>query len=516
MEKNEYSPWRLFLESNEMYSENTAVIYNDKEYSYAQICNQALEFCTLTEGYDFTIAGVFLPNCTEFITCMLALNKQKKIFVSLSYQFKSDTLIELINYTDVELLITDVKGYDIVRDSIERLNIRIIFVLQETGKFQIIECVNKKKRELRGIDENTFGICFTSGSTSTPKGIVLSNYAITGNALAVAEHLGFTSDERTILPRSLAQASPISGDVLMAFSRGGGLILLNNVFHPAIFLKAIEKHRATNFYIVRTMLLQVLEYPRLDQYDLSSVKRILIGGMINPVHIYKETVRRFPWVTVYNAYGSSEVSARVTFGEHSDVTTLPCVIGKPMRGCQIKIRREDGSEADQGEIGELYIQSDYEMDGYYKSESLTQEALSDKGFRVRDIGYQDEEGRYYVLSRNDDMIMQGGSRAYPIDIEEVLLKNPTVKEAAVIGVEDERLGQKIVAFVCIKSGFKVEVKDLYKWCMTNLEDRKVPKEIHIVNHIPRNVIGKISKSDIRAMYEKIISMQEVAVWKEKN
>lgn len=514
MKKNEYSPWNLFRESCEKFSDNTALIYNDRKYTYTDIYNLALEFCKIIERYDFTIAGVFLPNCTEFITCMLALNRQKKTFVSLSYQFKGDTLTELINYTDIELLITDSRGYSAISESIERLNVRIVFVLQESGEFQIFEFMNKKKRELRGINENTFGICFTSGSTSRPKGIVLSNYAITGNALSVAEYLDFRSDERTILPRSLAQASPISGDVLMAFSRGGGVILLNNVFHPAIFLKAIQEHRATNFYIVRTMLLQVLEYPRLDQYDLSSIKRILIGGMINPVHIYRETARKFPWVRVYNAYGSSEVAARVSFGEHEDVISLPCVIGKPMRGCGIKIYREDGTEAAQGEIGELYIQSDYEMDGYYKSEELTREALSDKGFRVRDIGYQDGEGRYYVLSRNDDMIMQGGSRAYPIDIEEVLLKNAAVKEAAVIGVEDERLGQKIVAFVCIKPGYEIEVKDLYKWCMANLEDRKVPKDIFIVESIPRNAIGKISKADLKALYEKMISLQEVAVWKE--
>jgi acyl-CoA synthetase (AMP-forming)/AMP-acid ligase II len=264
------------------------------------------------------------------------------------------------------------------------------------------------------------------------------------------------------------------------------------------------------------MLLQVLEYPRLDQYDLSSVKRILIGGMINPVHIYRETVKKFPWVRVYNAYGSSEVAARVSFGEHEDVTELPCVIGRPMRGCSIKIYREDGTEAARGEIGELYIQSDYQMDGYYRQEELTKEALSEKGFRVRDIGYQDEEGRYYVVSRNDDMIMQGGSRAYPIDIEEVLLKNTEVKEAAVIGVEDERLGQKIVAFVCKKPGSELETSDLYKWCMANLEDRKVPKEIFIVDSIPRNAIGKISKADLMAIYRKMTSIEEVAICKEKN
>ncbi|HEX3028161.1 MAG TPA: class I adenylate-forming enzyme family protein [Clostridia bacterium] len=508
MERKDYSPWNLFKESCEKYRDNIMLIYNDNKFTYGQIYVKVLEFSGLIEKWDFTIGGVFLPNCTEFITSMLALNRQKKVFVSLSYQFKGETLTQLINFTDVELLITDTKGYDAIRGSIDKLNIRVVLVLQENGCFRPYRFLPKIRRELAGITDETFGICFTSGSTSTPKGIVLSNYAITGNALSVAEHLGFTSDERTIIPRSLAQASPISGDVLMAISRGGGIILLNNVFHPGIFLKAVQEHKATNFYIVRTMLLQVLGYSQLENYDLSSIKRILIGGMINPLTIYRNTAVTFPGVKLYNAYGASEASARVSFGEHEDVISLPCVIGKPMGGCSIKIYREDGSEAAVGETGELYIMSDYMMEGYYKSPELTNEALGEKGLRVRDLGYQDEEGRFYVVSRNDDMIMQGGSRAYPIDIEEVLLKSPIVKEAAVIGVDDDKLGQRIVAMVVLMPGCKAETKDIYKWCVLQLEDRKVPKEILIIDEIPRNVIGKICKKDIKELYQSLISRKE--------
>lgn len=508
MEKASYSPWNLFNESCEKYKDNTLLIYNDNKYTYLDIYQKVMEFSSFIEKWDFKMGGVFLPNCTEFITSMLTLNRLKKVFVSLSYQFKGDTLLDLINYTDVEFLITDNKGYDAVKDSIATLNIRIVLALQEDGSFLTYEFPGKNKRDLVGIKDDTFGICFTSGSTSRPKGIVLSNGAITGNALAVAEHLEFTSEDRTILPRSLAQASPISGDVLMAISRGGGIILLNNVFHPAIFLKAVQEHKATNFYIVRTMLLQILEYSQLKKYDLSSIKRVLIGGMVNPHTIYRRAAEAFPGVKIYNAYGTSEASARVTFGEHEDVTTLPCVIGKPMRGCEIKVYREDGSEADICEIGELYIKSQYMMEGYYKSPELTNEVLSEKGFRVRDLGYKDKEGRFFVLSRNDDMIMQGGSRAYPIDIEEVLLKNPEVKETAVIGVEDEKLGQKIVALVVLKQQGSIEVKEIYKWCNNNLEDRKVPKEIHLIPEIPRNVIGKISKKDVYNLYENLITKQE--------
>ncbi|HEX3029381.1 MAG TPA: class I adenylate-forming enzyme family protein [Clostridia bacterium] len=510
MEKKDYSPWNLFDESCGKYSNNTMLIFNDKEYTYADMRQKALEFADMIEKWDFRVGGVYLPNCTEFITSMLGLNKSKKVFVSLSYQFKGDTLIELINHTDIELLITDKKGLSSIIEHIDKLNIRIVLVLKEDGTFEIHEFPDKEKRDLSGLKEDTFGICFTSGSTSRPKAIILSNYAITGNALSVAKHLDFKSDERTILPRSLAQASPISGDVLMAVSRGGGIILLNNVFHPAIFLKAIQEHKATNFYIVRTMLLQVLEYPLLKNYDVSSLKRVLIGGMINPLTIYREAAKRFPHVRIFNAYGTSEASARVTFGEHEDVTEKACVIGKPMDGCGIKIFRDNGEEAEVGEIGEVYIHSDFIMDGYYKAKELTAETMTPKGLRVRDMGYKDENGLYYVLSRNDDMIMQGGSRAYPIDIEEELLKNPEVKEAAVIGVDDIKLGQRIVAFVCIKPESSAQEKDLYKWCMVKLEDRKVPKEIHIIESIPRNAIGKISKDDLKKLYKQITN-QEAAV-----
>jgi acyl-CoA synthetase (AMP-forming)/AMP-acid ligase II len=508
MNKENYSPWNLFKESCEKFRDNTMLIYNGDKFTYGQIYDKVREFCSLIERWDFTIGGVFLPNCTEFITCMLGFNRQNRVFTCLSYQFKGETLMELINYTDIELLVTDAKGYDAIRNSIDILNIRVVLVLQENGSFTACEIPGKSRRELPGINENTFGICFTSGSTSRPKGIVLSNYAITGNTLAVAEHLGFTSADRTIIPRSLAQASPISGDVLMAISRGGGIILLNNVFHPAIFLKAIQEYKATNFYIVRTMLLQTLEYSQFKNYDLGSIKRILIGGMVNPLTIYRRAAEAFPGVRLYNAYGTSEASARVTFGEHEDVISIPCVIGKPMRGCDIKVFKEDGSEAAVGEMGELYMTSDYMMDGYYNSPQLTSEALGPKGFRVRDLGYKDGEGRFYVLSRNDDMIMQGGSRAYPIDIEEVLLKNPAIKETAVIGVDDEKLGQKIVAMVVLNQECHAEIKDIYKWCNSQLEDRKVPKEIHIIHEIPRNVIGKISKKDIKELYQSLISKQE--------
>ncbi|MDF2986923.1 MAG: acyl-CoA synthetase (AMP-forming)/AMP-acid ligase [Eubacterium sp.] len=501
MAKSENSPWNLFEESLHKYKSNVMLIHNQKEFTYSQIYNKVLHFSQIIDKLDFTVAGIYLPNGPEFIYCMLSLNRERKPVVYLSYQFKGEVLAEMINYSDIEVLVTDEQGYREIEKCMDKVQLNCLLVYKATGFFEHVPVRNKIRKELKGFNSNTFGVCFTSGSTARPKGILLSNRAITGNAIAVAEFLDFKSHDRTLVPRSFAQASPISGDILMAVSKGGSIIILNDLFHPAIFLKAVQDYKATTVFMIRTMLSQILDYPQLATFDLSSLKKILLGGMINPNRIFQEAENKLKGISLFNAYGISEASARVSFAEQSDLKRFPGTIGKPMKGCDIKIYREDGTEAAAGEIGELYVISDYVMDGYYKSESMTKEALTPMGLRTRDTGYRDENNLFYVIGRSDDLIIQGGNKVYPIDVEEVLLKHPAVAEVAVLGIPDDKLGKRIVALLSLKYGCNAEIQELYRFCRQNLEDKKVPKEIHIVNKIPRNSIGKISKTELQGYYQ---------------
>ncbi|MEO3944723.1 class I adenylate-forming enzyme family protein [Gorillibacterium sp. CAU 1737] len=494
------SPWELFQQSCDRYASSPMLIYNDQTQSYEEIHRKVQAFAELIRPWSFRMGGVYLPNSPAFLIAMLGLKSEGKVFVSLSYQFKGDALFELMDYADVELLVTDTKGWETIQPRAEEGNLRVVLELLPDESFRVHELPNKA-RLLPDIGEDVFGICFTSGSTARPKGIILSNSAVAGNAVAIADYLDYGVQERIIIPRSLAQSSPIAGDALTAISRGGAIILMNNVFHPAIFLKAVQEYQAEQFFIVRTMLQQILDYPNRHAYDVSSVKRILMGGMINPIRIFQDAASAFPNARMYNAYGASEAVARVTFAPHEEATQMPWVIGKPLTGCSIRILREDGTEAGPGETGEIYIQSEYLMDGYYKQEQATREALTPQGFRVKDVGYQDHEGRYFVLGRSDDLINQGGSKVYPTDIEEVLMRHAAVCEALVLGVEDAKLGQRIVAFVSLKDGAPSDRSDLNRWCSLQLEDRKVPKEIHIVDAIPRNTIGKINRKEVRALFQ---------------
>ncbi len=500
MNKNNITPWSLFESSCEKYSERNMVVYGDKKISYNQMHKKTLEFVNSINRLDFTMAGIFLPNSADFIKCLLGLNKMKKVVIPLSYQLKGESLYERIIYADIELIVTDNKGYEEICRVKDKIDIKSIIVLNDSTGIEIHEFQCNPKL-LDGISEDTFGICFTGGSTSSPKGVVLSNGAVAGNAVAVADFLNFSYEDKFLMARPFTQAGPIASDMLMCISRGGEIIILNDLYHPAVFLKAVEEYKATTTYMVRTMLVQILEYSKLKNYNLSSMRRIILGAMITPESVIDEVRKKLPGLSLYNAYGLSEASVRVSFCGPEDIFRYPGSVGKPIKGCSVKVYLENGNEAKPGDEGEIYVLTDYVMDGYYKHTEKTKETLTQRGLRTRDRGYINDKGYLYIVGRADDLIIQGGNNVYPIEIEEILLRNKNVCEAAVLGVKDEKLGQKIVALVRVKEKSDIKLQDLFKWCRMNLEDRKIPKEIYIADVIPKNEMGKINKHTLNTLYK---------------
>jgi acyl-CoA synthetase (AMP-forming)/AMP-acid ligase II len=500
MTSNNYSPWELFVESCNKYPENLMLVQENYQFTYKQIKEEILKTAEFISKWDFKMGGLYLPNSPQFIIYLLALNKQKRLTVPLSYQLKGESLCERINYSDIEFLITDDNGFKEISRIQDRLKIKCIVVLQSTGDALVHEYEAEEKC-IEGIKEGTFGICFTGGSTSQPKGVVLSNYAVSGNALAVAEVLNFTCNDRFLMARPFTQAGPIASDLLMAISCGASIVILGDLYHPGVFLKAIQDFKPTTTYLVRTLLAQILEYPQISKFDRSSIKRIILGAMITPESVFKDTKLKFENVSLYNAYGLSEASVRVSFADDKDVLSYPGTVGKTIKGCSITVYRDDGRVADAGEIGEIYVKTDYIMDGYYKLPKQTAEAITEKGLRTKDNGYVNEQGLYFIVGRADDLIIQGGNNVYPIEIEQILLMNPAIKEAVVLGIDDEKLGQKIVAIVRALPDSSVTAQELYKWCRANLEDRKIPREIKFVENIPRNEMGKLNRNQLKSFYK---------------
>jgi acyl-CoA synthetase (AMP-forming)/AMP-acid ligase II len=490
-----YSPWGIFEAACNRYPDQPMFIHNDIRLTYREIDHVTRRIGEYIRGFDFRIYGLYLPNSIDFISFLLALNHEKKIIVPLSYQLKGDSLFERLNYADVEAVITDKNGFEELLKLKERLNTHVI--VQKGQDEYDLHQFGLKPKPTTGIHDDVFGICFTSGSTSRPKGVLINNGAIAGNAAAVADFLQMEHHDVFLVTRSFAQAGPIAGDILMTISHGGCIVISNDLFHPSVFLKTVQLYKVTTTLLINTMLAMVLDSSQLGNYDLSSLKRVIFGGMVVSRNMVHQAIQKMPGVDFYCTYGLTEASTRVCFTNPSDLIRYPGSSGKPIRGCQVKIYKENGMEAKVNETGEIYIVSDYVMDGYYKYPELTAGSLTPQGLRTKDIGYRNENGLLYVCGRSDDLIIQGGNNVFPIEIEEVLLRNPHIKEAAVFGIEDPILGQKIVALVSLNDGNAIDAQEVHRWCRANLEDRKVPKETHVWDHIPKTELGKINKNELK-------------------
>lgn len=489
------SPFRIFETNCSQYPDRPMIIHNHTQLTFREIDREIRRIGDYIREFDFRIYGLYLPNSIDFISFLLALNKDGKIVVPLSYQLKGESLFERLNYADVEAVITDTDGYEELLKLKERLNTHVILPKGQDG-YELHQ-FGLKPKPTTGIGDDVFGICFTSGSTSRPKGVLINNGAIAGNAAAVADFLLMEHHDVFLVTRSFAQAGPIAGDILMTISHGGCIAIASDLFHPSVFLKTVQLYKVTTTLLINTMLAMVLDSSQLGNYNLSSLKRVIFGGMVVSRNMVHQAVQKMPDVDFYCTYGLTEASTRVCFTTPNDIIQYPGSSGKPIRGCQVKIYKENGMEAKVNETGEIYVDSDYVMDGYYKYPELTEGSLTPKGLRTKDIGYRNENGLLYVCGRSDDLIIQGGNNVFPIEIEEVLLRNPYIKEAAVLGVEDPILGQKIVALVSLNEGGDIDAQEVHRWCRANLEERKVPKETHIWDQIPKTEQGKINKNELK-------------------
>jgi len=234
--------------------------------------------------------------------------------------------------------------------------------------------------------------------------------------------------------------------------------------------------------------------------DLSALRVGVSGGASIPGEVIRAFEERFPGTVILEGYGLSETVALATFNRSADERRVLSV-GKPLPGLDVRIFDEKDEELPAGRehVGEIVIRGTTVMKGYYKKPEATAEAMRGGWFRTGDLAYRDEDGFVYIVDRKKDMVIRGGYNVYPREIEEVLYQHPAVAEAAVIGRPDERLGEEVVAYVSLKPGQDADVADLSAFCKERLAAYKYPRELHILDDLPKGPTGKLLKTRLREM-----------------
>ncbi len=352
--------------------------------------------------------------------------------------------------------------------------------------------------DLPGIElqsDDTAVILYTSGTTGHPKGVMLSHRNVVSNAVGgrgVGDDPAVESRGEThlaILPLAHAYGLVASN---VGYLNGARIVMLPR-FDTSAVLAAIERYRVTGFAGVPAMFVALLYSPDAEKYDTSSLQYCVSGSAPLPVAVLEAFEQKFG-CRILEGYGLSEATAALT-GHARDIPRKAGSVGRPLPGVEIRIVDEHDQDLPVGEVGEIIARGPNIMQRYYNMPAETEAALRNGWLHTGDMGRLDEDGYLYVVERKKDLIIRGGFNIYPRDVEEVLNRHPAVVESAVIGIPSERMGEEVKAFVVTRE--PVDAEALKAFCRESLANYKTPSEIEFVDSLPRNLVGKIDKKELR-------------------
>jgi long-chain acyl-CoA synthetase len=338
-------------------------------------------------------------------------------------------------------------------------------------------------------------LLYTGGTTGRAKGVVLTSDALSAAAWAATasgEHDGL---DVSLLPLPLAHVYGLMVSVMAVHAVRPQHSVLMRWFDPVGWLDLAATERAQIGAVVPTMLRLLAAQP-LEEYDLSSLRRLVSGSAPLPREVHAEWARRVPHVEVVEGYGCTETAALASTTPYGEGRVGS--VGRPAPTVELRIELPDGTAAPPGVDGEVCVRGPSLMTGYWHAPEETAAALRGGYFHTGDIGHLDADGYLFIVERMKDVIIRGGFNVYPRDVEEVLLAHPDVVNCAVIGRPDAEHGEEVVAFVQLRPGATAGAAELREYGRAHLSAVKYPREVHLVDELPLTSIGKLDRKALRA------------------
>ena len=476
---------------------------------------------------------VQLPNSPPVFSAFPAIYKIGAVVVPLNPLLRPDQAAYIYRDCGAKAILTSSDFLDRILEAQKQVpSLQHILVTDRddvagTISYRNIMSTNSEQLTIEETDnDDVAALIYTAGTTGPPKGVMHTHYSLHINALFLYEYvlvhssLTMQLDSREFNPKTLQfnevtqkvsgvnrgmvslAVLPLSHSYGMALSNTSNLVGGKAVVLPwwnvEEALKAIQSFRVTQMAAVPTMYIQLLEFPELDKYDLSSLESCVCGAAPLPVEIalkWKEKVG----VDIREGWGLTESGATTT-GQPADLPPKYGSIGKCLLKCNtIKVFDDKGQELPPSQQGEIVVKGPTLMKGYWNLPEETAKTIKDGWLYTGDIGYMDEDGYFYITARKKDIIIRGGENVSPAEVEEVLLQHPAVAEAGIVGIPDAVYGEEIKAFVVVKSGEHVNEEELIAFCKDRLPTFKRPKKMQFVESLPRNLLGKVLRAELRKL-----------------
>lgn len=506
---------RYYAEHVEEHAENmpdyTAYVFMDEEKSYREFNEDVNRVARslLDRGIERgdRVATV-LPESPAFLNLFMAASKTGIELVPLDPRYKPPEMVYRCERTNPKAFVG--LGYpESIAESVEKAlkEIEVENVFSYFGELDVEGSESFESlldsspdpipEKYRSKPDDSFIIIFTSGTTGEPKGAMLDQRATEAMSKATVNRWGMESSDVILsyLPTSHVGATH---DTITSTVFGGGTLILMPRFDTRQALELVEKHDITVFggvpTVYRLIFKQVEDW---EKYDRSSVRIAILSGEPSSAELVEKVQDFLPNADVVVSYGLTESCGFFTFSKPSDdLEVAKETEGTPAPGFEMKAVKSDGSEAETGEVGELWIKGDSLMKGYL-DEERTEEAMEDGWFKTGDLGFLDENKYLHYVGRSKEMFISGGYNVYPLKIESYLNEHPNVSTSFVTEVPHEIWGEVGWAFILPREGAEIDEGEMKKYCEEGLADYKIPRKFIIKKEFPRTDVGKVDKQKLR-------------------
>ncbi|WP_267890599.1 acyl-CoA ligase FadD12 [Mycolicibacterium conceptionense] len=441
------------------------------------------------------VVGIMARNHRGFVLSLIAANRIGADVLLLNTSFAAPALAEVINRESVDAVIYDEEFTDTATLALsDRPGAARIVAWTDTHAHDltVAKLVEQHRgEEPRRASEKGKVILLTSGTTGTPKG---AKHSGGGPEVlkAILDRTPWHTEERVVIVAPMFHAWGFSQ---LAFAASMACtIVTRRKFDPEATLELVDRHRAKGLCVVPVMFDRIMDLPEnvLNRYDGRTLRFAAASGSRMRPDVVTAFMDRFGDI-IYNNYNATEAGMIAT-ATPADLRAAPDTAGKPAEGTEIRILDSEFKQVPTGEVGTIYVRNSTQFDGYTSGSTKDfHEGFMSSG----DVGYLDEAGRLFVVGRDDEMIVSGGENVYPIEVEKVIAGHPDVAEAAVLGVEDTQYGQRLAAFVVLAG--TITADGLKAYVRENLANYKVPRDITVLDELPRNSTGKIDRRQLQEM-----------------
>lgn len=506
---------------SERYAQSVAISQDGATLSYPElrarsgVVARALLAAGIQRGDR---VAVWAPNLLEWPVIALGIHQAGGVLVPINTRYRGHEAAFILQKSRARILFTlsdflDTDYVALLRESGEPLPEleRIVNVrgkdVEGAESLQAFEALGERidpaALEAR-IDEvhpdDPADILFTSGTTGAPKGVIATHAQNLRAFRDWADVTGLRAGDRFLIVLPFFHSFGYKAGLLAGLMMGA-TIFPEPIFDADTVLKRIHENRISALPGPPALYQSLLQHPKLNDADLSSLRLAVTGAASIPVQLIVDMREKLGFQTVITGYGLTESTGVATMCRHDDdPATIATTSGRAIPGVEVEIHDDDGNRLPPNTPGEIVIRGYNVMRGYFELDEATRETIDERGFlHTGDIGTLDERGYIRITDRKKDMFIVGGFNAYPAEIENALLAHPQVAEIAVIGIPDERLGEVGMAFVVPRPTERIDPEEFLSFAKARLANYKVPRRVKMLDALPRNATGKVTKFTLREL-----------------